>query len=134
MQVPKIDMLHKILFILFIIFIIFLIISIVFKKNLVPKEEQFQNQNENRIVLCHATWCPHCTNFKPAWDSFKQNNESKFPVKIMDLDSDRDSEEIKQYEVQGFPTVILVKNGEHISYEGPRTEEGLVGFLKENFN
>jgi thioredoxin 1 len=125
MEIPKVDSLHKILFVLFVIFIIFLIISIVFKKDITPKEEQFHNKD--KLVLCHATWCPHCTSFVPKWQQFKKSN--RFPIQVVDLESDRDKEEIKEYKVQGYPTVILVKDGKHIEYDDERSEEGLTRFL-----
>lgn len=129
MEAPKIDSLHKILFVLFVIFIIFLIISIVFKKNITPTEEQFNNKD--KIVLCHATWCPHCTSFLPKWQQFKKMN--KFPIQVVDLESDRDKDEIKEYKVKGYPTIILVKNGQHIEYNGDRSLVSLKEFVHEHY-
>ena len=130
MEVPKLDALHKILFVLFVIFLVFLIISVVFKKDIVPTQETFDNHD--KLVLCHATWCPHCTSFLPKWKQFKSMN--KYPIQVIDLESDRDKDELRQFKVRGYPTVILVKMGQHIEYEGPRNPEGLNAFLAQHYS
>ena len=63
---------------------------------------------------------------------------SASPVKLKDgsdvtirmLDSDVDSAAVKALNIRGFPTILYKRgNGEPEEYPGPRTYDGVMGFL-----
>tara|TARA_B110000238_G_scaffold200532_1_gene250991 strand:+ start:856 stop:1248 length:393 start_codon:yes stop_codon:yes gene_type:complete len=93
----------------------------------INNREGFQN-GEKKIVALLASWCGHCKTFKPVINAFKENNPD-INVKIHE-----DNKEMnQQYNVEGFPTVKLVKeNGEIVDFNGPRTDAGLLDFWNSN--
>ncbi len=83
------------------------------------------------LYLFKAEWCPHCRDFKPTWNNLKSNMESK--VDFVMFDSDEHASEIKQYNIEGFPTIILKAGGKAIEYVGPRDFESVKEFI-ETYN
>ena len=100
--------------------------------SITPSELQnnLGSSGEKRLILFYADWCPHCTSFKPTWEEVKNSTGSN---KMLAIDvGDKSSESSKlmeEYNVNGFPTVILVENtdsGKKIEvYEGNRDKKYL---------
>lgn len=88
--------------------------------------------NKKEIYLFKADWCPHCRNFKPTWDSLK--NKLGKELNFITYDADKDKNEIKQFKIEGYPTIILLEGNKAIEYVGPRTEESLINFIKNPTN
>ena len=91
---------------------------------------------DKRLILFFAEWCPHCTSFKPTWEEVKKSTGSD---KMLAIDvGDKSSESNKlmeEYNVGGFPTVVLVENtdsGKKIEvYEGNRDKSSLETYVKQ---
>ncbi|CAG5110900.1 Oidioi.mRNA.OKI2018_I69.chr2.g5248.t1.cds [Oikopleura dioica] len=85
------------------------------------------------LVKFYAPWCPHCKNMAPTWVEFAEQNENDALV-IGDIDVTANEIEFESYKdlVQGFPTVLLFKNGEKtapIKYQGDRSLEDFKKFI-----
>ena len=93
----------------------------------------FQNPG-SEIIICKAAWCGHCKTAMPEFERLVSASPVKLKngsdVTIRMLDSDADSAAVKALNIRGFPT-ILYKNGSGQSqeYPGPRTYDGVMGFL-----
>tara|TARA_B100000963_G_C22639479_1_gene679558 strand:- start:7567 stop:8052 length:486 start_codon:yes stop_codon:yes gene_type:complete len=93
-----------------------------------------------KLVLFYADWCPHCTKFKPTWESVcdsVNNAEDKKMISINVGDSSSDSKNImKEYNVNGFPTIVLIdqtNNKKSIeAYEGGRDKSSLESYVNKN--
>jgi thiol-disulfide isomerase/thioredoxin len=90
-----------------------------------------QNPNETKVYNFNTSWCGYSVRFQEEWNKFadeiaKKNNV--VPVKVYDIKCDNASNEsmCRDYEVPGFPTVILEKNGKRETYNGPRTADSLL--------
>lgn len=90
-----------------------------------------KKQDKPTLYLFKAEWCPHCRDFKSTWNTLKSNMESK--VDFVMFDSDENRSEIKQYNIEGFPTLILKAGGKAIEYVGPRDFESVKEFI-ETYN
>ena len=64
------------------------------------------------------------------WDKFAAENKSS--VKAIKVNSDEQPDLVKEYSVQGFPTILLLDaSGKNIAtYEGERTAKGFADFVK----
>ena len=106
--------------------------------SITPSELQnnLGSSGEKRLILFYADWCPHCTSFKPTWEEVKNSTGSN---KMLAIDvGDKSSESSKlmeEYNVNGFPTVILVENtdsGKKIEvYEGSRDKTSLETYVNQ---
>lgn len=81
------------------------------------------------LILGYADWCGHCKQFKPTWDEFK--NKYQKVIDIREVNADKQQNVMKQLEIKGFPTVLLLKDGQRHEYSGPRTVDGLEKFVKQ---
>ena len=78
----------------------------------------------------YADWCPHCKDAKPHWNALKKKYNGN--VTLKSVDCTKDTDEAQKFDVEGFPTFILTRNGKNIEYEGERTTSGLLDFLNTN--
>lgn len=121
---------------------IFIVIAVLFLLLVLLKTksvDSFEDYEEGfagaakEVIVCKADWCGHCKKAAPEFDKLMSaspmtlNNGSKVTVKV--LDADQHKEEIKQYNVRGFPTILIGDGGNMTEYPGPRTYEGVVQFL-----
>jgi len=83
------------------------------------------------LYLFKAEWCPHCVAFKQTWKDLEKKLESK--VDFIMFDSEANSNEIKEYNIEGFPTLILKAGGKAIEYVGPRDYASVKEFI-ETYN
>ncbi len=84
--------------------------------------------NKTQVILFKADWCGHCKTFKPIWDVVtKQYNNLEFIV----YDADKDKDSLITYNIQGFPTVIVEKDGNRFEYNDERNANSFNNFLKE---
>ena len=85
------------------------------------------SSNKTDIYLFKAEWCGHCTAFKSTWDKIKSEYKQKYNFITVDAS---EKEKIEQWKINGFPTLIKVKNSNAEEYVGPRTYESVTEFIK----
>lgn len=133
-----------VLFIIILIFISIYYYNNYIKSKIKPKfkeNSEFLNKtsnNEAEIILFFVDWCPHCKTSKPEWDLFKEENNGKFINGYKLIVSDRNCTEetpeiqnlINTYNIEGYPTIKLIKNGEVIDYDAKPNKETLEQFVR----
>jgi thiol-disulfide isomerase/thioredoxin len=87
--------------------------------------------DDKTLYLFKAEWCGHCKAFKPTWEKLQKLDEFRNKVKFISYDSDRDGEKMKEYNIEGFPTLIMVSGGKAIEFSGPRDEESIKSFINQ---
>jgi thiol-disulfide isomerase/thioredoxin len=91
--------------------------------------ENLDNINKPQLTYYYMEECGYCKQFTPAWDKFskKYNNNNLKCNKVEAREKD------SSVAIKGYPTVILHNpDGTKIEFNGERSENGLVSFLKEN--
>ncbi|XP_071736294.1 protein disulfide-isomerase-like [Rutidosis leptorrhynchoides] len=88
------------------------------------------------VVEFYAPWCGHCKNLAPEYEKAASLLSSHDPAIVLakfDADAEDNKELAKKYEVQGFPTIKIMRNGaQNIQdYNGPREADGIVTYLKK---
>lgn len=79
------------------------------------------------VMLFKAEWCGHCKQFKPTWDKLQSVFNKKF--NFITYDSDKDTDMLKKYNIDGFPTIIIKNGSDLMPYEGGRDIETLTDYL-----
>lgn len=101
------------------------------------------NKNKNKVIVClvHANWCGHCQHLMPEWNKMEQNikNDSKINSKceIVKIESENIQNELPKYErlindkiqVEGYPSIFLIKDRKIEKYNGERTATALGGWV-----
>ncbi|XP_024034983.1 protein disulfide isomerase-like 1-4 [Citrus clementina] len=105
------------------------------KDVVVLKERNFSDVIENNkfvMVEFYAPWCGHCQALAPEYAAaateLKSANES---VVLAKVDATEENELAHEYDVQGFPTIYFFVDGQHKAYNGGRTKDAIVTWIKK---
>ncbi|OEU09639.1 putative thioredoxin [Fragilariopsis cylindrus CCMP1102] len=88
--------------------------------------------NENGLILVDvfATWCGPCRVIIPQLIDVAKQLDNK--IRVVKLDSDQNQEWASQYEVQGLPTLLLIKDGNVIDrLEGAYMSNEIIDFVQQ---
>ena len=96
-----------------------------------------QNSKEAELLLFYVDWCPHCKTAKPVWNDMRSEYENKtingYKVIFTEVNCTEETAEVEQmmnkYNIEGFPTIKLLKDGQVIEYDAKPSKETLSQFL-----
>ena len=96
-----------------------------------------QNSKDAEIMFFYVDWCPHCKTAKPAWNDVKSEYENKtingYKVIFTEINCTEETAEVEslmnKYNIEGFPTIKLLKDGQVIEYDAKPTKDTLTQFL-----
>lgn len=90
------------------------------------------NDKDIMLVEFYAPWCGHCKKLAPEYaKAAKRMKENDPPVPFAKVDATAESDLGTRYEVKGYPTLKVFRKGEAHDYDGPRDEEGIVNYMKQ---
>jgi thiol-disulfide isomerase/thioredoxin len=89
------------------------------------------------LLFFYADWCPHCKAAKPIWNELKSEYQNKtingYQVVFTEIDCSTETAEVDQmmnkYNVEGYPTIKLLKDGQVIEYDAKPSKATLTQFL-----
>ena len=70
-------------------------------------KELVENSNDHWFIELYAPWCGHCKNLAPEWE--KLATQLKGKVKVGKVDATVESSLKERFNVNGFPTLKLLK-------------------------
>ena len=86
------------------------------------------NKTKGTIILYYATWCGYCKKFMPVFDEFEEIAKTKFPdLVVQKIMCDKKNPVCSN--INGFPTVVLVKNDKISVFKKDRTVDELIKFV-----
>jgi thiol-disulfide isomerase/thioredoxin len=95
------------------------------------------NSNNAELLFFYADWCPHCKTAKPIWNQLKTDYENKtingYKITFTEINCSDETADVEkmmnQYNVEGYPTIKLIKDGQVIEYDAKPTKETLTQFI-----
>ena len=106
-----------------------------------PDRETMDNSNGSsnvaELLLFYVDWCPHCKTAKPIWNELKNEYENKtingHKIVFTEINCTTETAEIEQmvnkYNIEGYPTIKLLKDGQVIEYDAKPSKATLEQFL-----
>ena len=89
-----------------------------------------KTSNLIKVYNFNTSWCGYSVRFQPEWEKFEKEINSIDNLSIQAFDIKCDNINNKQmcndYEISGFPTIIIEKDGKKINYNGLRTVEAII--------
>jgi len=90
-----------------------------------------------KLLFFYADWCPHCKTAKPIWNDLKSEYQNKtingYRVVFTEVNCSEETAEVdkmmNQYNVEGYPTIKLIKDGQVIEYDAKPSKDTLNQFL-----
>ena len=132
---------------IFMILVILLVGLYMYKNNkLYSTKNDFKDvANENgdasnvmKVYYFYVDWCPHCIKAKPEWKAFDDQYEGKNIVKNGSLiqtyglnctDDTLHEALTKEYNIESFPTVLIIKNNVRYDFDAKVTTTALNNFV-----
>ncbi len=76
--------------------------------------------------------CEHCQRLAPVWTELAERYHDNPTVHISTIDCTQETVTCSQYGVEGYPTLLLFKNGVLVdTYGGNRELDAFTNFLSE---
>lgn len=108
-----------------------------YKPNSERQTEPTSSNKYAEIYLFHANWCPHCKAAKPIWDDVKSKYNNKvingYTVIMTNIDCTEETAEsaemMDKFNIEGFPTIKMVKNNQIVEFDAKPTKPNLEQFI-----
>lgn len=127
----------------FVVILLFVAVVVAQKPRILPGMtrhllgEGFANAANTEFIMFGVPWCPHCTSAKPQFEALSSAPGSivtigERTVSVRYVNPEQDPSAAANYQIDGYPSFFLVKNGQPLKYPGARTTAGFRQFLQEN--
>ena len=105
-------------------------------------EEGVDGEGDAELLMFHVDWCPHCKTAKPEWDKVANKYEGKsvngYKVTFTDVNCTEETPDVQEmmetYNIEGYPTIKMIKGDQVIDFEAKPTESSLTQFLTTVLN
>jgi len=95
------------------------------------KTNSINSTDKIEVMLFYVDWCPHCKTAKPVWAEVAEQYEET--ITFREINCTEETAEIEQlmnkYNIEGFPTIKMVKNGKVYDFDAKVTKANLEQFL-----
>jgi len=100
--------------------------------------DEYTKGSKAAFVKFSAPWCGHCTAMEEPFSQLAKTVHSKHPgsVRIGSVDCDDQREFCEMFQIEGFPTLLLMKDPEvyedatPVLFQGERDYDGMLEFLQ----
>ncbi|EJW88817.1 hypothetical protein WUBG_00280 [Wuchereria bancrofti] len=82
------------------------------------------------LVKFYAPWCGHCRKLAPEYEKAARKLKSA-GIKLAEVDSTVEKSLSAEFDITGYPTLCIFRNGKKFDYRGPRDAEGIVKHMLE---
>ncbi len=93
------------------------------------------NKNKHIFVLFYMKECGPCEIVHPIWKKIKNNLDLKNDnIIIADIEQSKAQDLLTKYSVTEFPTIKYIKNNKSEDYNGDRTIDSFITWIKSKFD
>lgn len=93
-----------------------------------------QGTQEAEVILFYTTWCPACKKAKPIWNQVKEEMNGKEingkELIFREVDCDKEESLADKFNIEGYPTIKMVVNGNVIEYDARPDKDTMIEFIQ----
>lgn len=84
------------------------------------------------LVDLWADWCPPCIVVAPILQKVVENYDAEISLAKIEVDDGKNMKIAGQYQVRGFPTILLIQNGEEKArFSGAQSQSFIEDFIDD---
>jgi len=98
-------------------------------------DQEVLDVSKNKPVLVDfwADWCSPCLVIAPVLEAIANEYENELLIAKLEVDEDENMKLAGRYQVRGFPTIIMFKDGEEIDrFSGAKSQHQVAEFIDAN--
>lgn len=98
-------------------------------------EQDVIQASHNKVVLLDmwADWCPPCITIAPILEQVVSQYDDAVSLVKIEVDEGHNMKIAGRYQVRGFPTILLLQNGEEKArFSGAKPASFIHDFIKQN--
>ena len=87
------------------------------------------------IRMFKVDWCPHCKKAQPEFEKVEEKyqgkviNGHKLNLVVVDGEDPNNESLVNEFKIQGYPTVVMTKDGKNIEYDAKVDQPTLEKFI-----
>lgn len=85
-------------------------------------------EDKPTFYMFGVDWCPHCVKAKPEFEKLKGTIGDR--VNVVYVNPEKDKAAASGFQIDGYPTFYLVKDGQQRKYSGDRSLDKFVSWLR----
>ena len=90
------------------------------------KRKKTQKKNNKKVLYFFMEGCKYCKIFEKTWEKLQDNIKN---VKFMKINGPENTRMSSKYNINSYPTIVLVSNKSHETFEEKRTYSNLKKFI-----
>lgn len=90
-----------------------------------------KHTNYNLLTSYKAPWCGHCKKLAPTLDAMASYISGKFAIGKIDCTVQTTLCKDPKFNVRGYPTLKIYKDGNFYDYSGKRDADSMIGFMEK---
>lgn len=93
------------------------------------------SQHEFLLVEFYAPWCGHCKKLAPEYSAAAKTlsaDKDFSNSKLAKIDATAAKNSATRFDIKGFPTLIFFKSGNKVEYNGGRSADDIVTWIKKH--
>jgi thiol-disulfide isomerase/thioredoxin len=102
-------------------------------KQFVPNNEYIPQPSTYECILFYTTWCPHCKKTLTDFNTYKESSLND-QIKYTLVDCDKRPDQADYYQIDSYPTIIMVVNGKNYIFDSNFSKESMDKFVNMILN
>ncbi len=115
--------------VIFIIVSVFLYNKIIKKLKYNPNNEYIPNNKVGELMLFYVDWCPYSQATKKQWYTYKEKYRGDYKISFVEIDCDTNTNLADTYQIDSYPTIILLLDGKKYIYDAQMNDATLTQFI-----
>ncbi|KAM0674841.1 protein disulfide-isomerase precursor [Gurleya vavrai] len=95
------------------------------------ENDKTEENDKDALIVFTSPHCRFCIDLKPILEKLGEHTNKNAKKEVVIGNIDLTINDFSEFDVRGYPTIVLISNGEIFYYDGNRTIEDLSNFIKE---